>query len=153
MFVPFWYICWLPNREIYITGTAPCSTGTGYSTSMVRLPSWYCPTFFCRSIVFHFSVTLRYIRLMFPVLLTRCFSPVSSWSTVSLSWSRWRIFDASHFDPPLLMRPMWGIPLVPYALANYYWYGNWQNYNTGNAILTHQNNTSMESIPITIPEI
>ncbi len=30
------YICWLPNREIYITGTAPCSTGTGYSTSTVR---------------------------------------------------------------------------------------------------------------------
>jgi hypothetical protein len=28
--------CWLPNREIYITGTAPCSTGTGYSTSTVR---------------------------------------------------------------------------------------------------------------------
>ncbi len=64
------YICWLPNREIYITGTAPCSTGTGYSTSTVRLPSWYCPTFFCRSIMFHFSVSLRYVR----VLLTRCFS-------------------------------------------------------------------------------
>ena len=39
-------ICWLQNREIYITGTAPYSTGTGYSTSTVRLQSWYCPTFF-----------------------------------------------------------------------------------------------------------
>ncbi len=68
------YICWLPYQEIYVTGTAPCSTGTGYHTSMVRLPSWYCPTFFFRSIVFHFYVTLRYIRLLFPVLLTRCFS-------------------------------------------------------------------------------
>ncbi len=29
-------ICWLPNQEIYITGTAPSSTGTGYSTSTVR---------------------------------------------------------------------------------------------------------------------
>jgi len=29
------------NREIYITGTAPYSTGTGYSTSTVRLQSWY----------------------------------------------------------------------------------------------------------------
>ena len=59
-------ICWLQNREIYITGTAPYSTGTGYSTSTVRLQSWYCPTFFFRSIVFHFSDGLRYIRLMFP---------------------------------------------------------------------------------------
>jgi hypothetical protein len=67
---PIMYICWLPNREIYITGTVPCSTG--YSTSTVRLPSWYCPTFFCRSIVFRFSVSLRYVHLMFPVLLTRC---------------------------------------------------------------------------------
>ena len=61
-------ICWLQNREIYITGTAPYSTGTGYSTSTVRLQSWYCPTFFCRSIVFHFSVGLRYIRLMLHLL-------------------------------------------------------------------------------------
>jgi hypothetical protein len=52
------------NREIYITGTALCSTGTGYSTSTVRLSSWYCPTSFCQSIVFHFSVGLRYVRLM-----------------------------------------------------------------------------------------
>jgi hypothetical protein len=35
-------ICWLQNP-----GTAPYSTGTGYSTSTVRLQSWYCPTFFC----------------------------------------------------------------------------------------------------------
>jgi hypothetical protein len=33
----------------------------------------------------------------------------------------------------------------------HYRYGNWQNYNTGNAILTHQNNTGMVSLPITIP--
>ncbi len=30
--ITFWEnrqnICWLPNQEIYITGTAPCSTGT-----------------------------------------------------------------------------------------------------------------------------
>ena len=56
------YICWLQNREIYITGTAPYSTGTGYSTSTVRLQSWYCPTFFFRSIVFHFSDGLRYLH-------------------------------------------------------------------------------------------
>jgi hypothetical protein len=62
------YICWLQNREIYITGTAPYSTGTGYSTSTVRLQSWYCPTCFCRSIVFHFSVGVRYIRLMLHLL-------------------------------------------------------------------------------------
>jgi len=67
---PIMYICWLPNQEIYIIGTAPCSTGRVYSTSTVRLLSWYCPTFFCRSIVFHFFVSLRYVRLMFPVLLT-----------------------------------------------------------------------------------
>jgi hypothetical protein len=45
--IPLARICWLQNREIYITGTAPYSTGTGYSTSTVRLQSWYCPTFFC----------------------------------------------------------------------------------------------------------
>ena len=39
------YICWLPNWEISVTGTAPCSTGMGYSTSTVRWLSWYCPTF------------------------------------------------------------------------------------------------------------
>ncbi len=55
-------ICWLQNREIYITGTAPYSTGTGYSTSTVRLQSWYCPTFFFRSIVFHFSDGLGYLH-------------------------------------------------------------------------------------------
>jgi hypothetical protein len=66
--IGIWCICWLQNREIYITGTAPYSTGTGYSTSTVRLQSWYCPTFFCRSIVFHFSVGLRYIRLMLHLL-------------------------------------------------------------------------------------
>jgi hypothetical protein len=60
------YICWLQNREIYISGTAPYSTGTGYSTSTVRLQSWYCPTLFCQSIVFHFSDGLHYICLMFP---------------------------------------------------------------------------------------
>ena len=27
-------LCWLQNREIYITGTAPYSTGTGYSTTV-----------------------------------------------------------------------------------------------------------------------
>ena len=54
--------------------SAPCSTGTGYSTSTVRWLSWYCPTFLRRSIVFHFSVSLCYVRLMFPVSLTRCFS-------------------------------------------------------------------------------
>jgi hypothetical protein len=41
----------LPNREISVTGTAPCSTGTGYSTNTVRWPSWYCPTF---SLPIHF---------------------------------------------------------------------------------------------------
>jgi hypothetical protein len=66
--ISFVCMCWLQNREIYITGTAPYSTGTGYSTSTVRLQSWYCPTFFCRSIVFHFSVGLRYIRLMLHLL-------------------------------------------------------------------------------------
>ncbi len=51
-----------------------CPLQYRYSTSTVRWPCWYCPTFFCRSIVFHFSVSLCYVRLMFPVSLTWCFS-------------------------------------------------------------------------------
>ena len=61
------YICWLQNREIYITGTAPYSTGTGYSTSTVRLQFWYCPTFFVDPLCSIFlSVYATYVRWMFP---------------------------------------------------------------------------------------
>ena len=118
-------ICWLPNQEIYITGTAPCSTGTGYSTSTVSLPSWYCPTFFCRSVVFHFSVSLRYL-LDVPCIADTMLL-LFRWSTrfgdgfsmllivlLSLLVLQWTIALS---PPPLLMHPMRGIPLVPYALA------------------------------------
>ncbi len=33
-------ICWLPNRQISVTGNAPYSTGMGIRTSNVRCPSW-----------------------------------------------------------------------------------------------------------------
>jgi len=88
---PIMYICWLPNREIYITGTAPCSTGTGYSNSMVRLPSWYCPTFFVDPLC----------SIFLSVYATYVWCSLYCWhdaSPVSLSWSRWWIFDVSHFE-------------------------------------------------------
>ncbi len=84
-------ICWLPNREINITGTAPCSTGTGYSTNMVRLPSWYCPTFFADPLCSIFlSVYATYVSCSL-----YCWHDASPfcWAEV---W--WRIFDASHFE-------------------------------------------------------
>ena len=131
----------LPNREISVTGTAPCSTGTGYSTNTVRWPSWYCPTFslpihfvpfFCQFMLRTFDVPLftEWCDMMlllfcwagvrrcgdgFTMLLILSIAIVSPSKVLTLSVLQWTIALLS--PPPLLMHPMREIPLVPYALA------------------------------------
>jgi hypothetical protein len=58
-------MCFLPNRQISITGNAPYGNGIGIRTHTVRCPPWYCH-FFLSIIVFHLATSLRYVRLMSP---------------------------------------------------------------------------------------
>ncbi len=111
------YIWLLPNREIYITGTAPCSTGTGYSTSMVRLPSWYCPTFFVGPLCSIFlSVYATYVWCS--LYRWHDASPVSlRWSTrFSYGFSMLLILSiaiVSHSKVLTLLVLQWTIALSP----------------------------------------
>ena len=116
-----------------------------------------------RSIVFHFSVGLRYIRLM-----------DVPWSLISLSSSKvltllvWYNDNDAYITsitstamddrprsapPPLLTHWMWGHSAYPTPWRFYYW-GCWQkfcNYNTGNAIGTLITITGIVIREITIP--
>ena len=141
----------LPNREISVTGTAPCSTGTGYSTNTVRWPSWYCPTFslpihfvpfFCQFMLRTFDVPLftEWCDMMlllfwwagvrrcgdgFTMLLILSIAIVSPSKVLTLSVLQWTIALLS--PPPYWCTQCGRSHWSPTHWQFYYW-GCWQSF-------------------------